>query len=193
MQKQQPKAQVRAETGALVEAYLAKGGTVERVPFGESGNGYRGNEWKRAAQGDKVATGQEVADERSRRALIALENQDLELVVALMSYDFDKEIKFDIESDRGGPRDYRELKTGKRAQRVVVHEPLPEVNVAPVEQVYTYRVYGYKLKGVPRPEITPAAYPDRWLLVFETTDHDAFLNAMNTARDLGVVVKWEKS
>lgn len=92
----------RGDTDALVTAFLKRGGRVDRAPRGESGNGYTAKEWSRAERGLKVATGEEVAAERNRRAVIAVGNKDWELALALLEFRFDKEIKFDIESDRLG-------------------------------------------------------------------------------------------
>lgn len=96
------KVATRIETQRLTEEFLAKGGEII------DGNAvaaakYSGQDWARLAQGLKVATEAEIVEERKRRALIAIGNNDLELVTKLLQHKFDKEIKFDIENDRLGP------------------------------------------------------------------------------------------
>lgn len=94
---------LRGDVEALVQRYEARGHEVYRALPGESGNGYRHVEWSRAAHGLKVATGEEIAAERHRRALTAVGNKDGELALRILSYEFDAAIKFDIENDRLAP------------------------------------------------------------------------------------------
>lgn len=97
-----PKAQVRADTSELVATYLARQGKITTDRPGQSGNGFSARDWSRQQKGLKVATGEEIAAERDRRALKAIANRDFTLVEKLVTFQFDKVIKFDIEEGRLG-------------------------------------------------------------------------------------------
>lgn len=186
------KAQARVEADDLVAQYLARGGRIDRAPTTESGNGFTGKDWARAEQGLKVATGEEVAAERERRAIIALKNDDTDLLVRILQFEFDKEIKFDIENELGGPRDYRELKEGKSVGRVVVRPQLPTI-VADAETpavTKRYRLWAYVARGKRQLTNTPDSSPRDWLLALTTTDQAAFRATLLKARERGVVVHW---
>lgn len=96
------KATLRATTNDLVADYLAAGKAITVAPD-RATCGLSGHDWKRVLRGQKVATGEEIAEERHRRALIAVGNKDADLVMDLLSGRHDKAIKFDIENDRLGP------------------------------------------------------------------------------------------
>lgn len=95
------KEQTRALDDAVAR-FLAQGGKVLVLPEGMD-SGRSGKDWSRIVKGEKVASAQEIEDERNRRALLAVKNADAELIVQLLAGRFDAEIKFDIESDRLGP------------------------------------------------------------------------------------------
>lgn len=98
------KAMIRAEIQESVADYLEAGGEVHTVDASQRGrDGLSWRDWKRLAQGLKVATKEEIEAERDRRALVALRNTDHELVIKILTGTFDREIKFDIENDRIGP------------------------------------------------------------------------------------------
>lgn len=97
------KEQTRELVNELVADYLAAGGTITQLPD-RATCGLDHHDWKRAVRGQHVVTADEVAAERKRRALIALENKDLELIQALLTGRHDKAIKFDLENACGGPR-----------------------------------------------------------------------------------------
>lgn len=96
------KATLRATTNDLVARYLAAGNEIKVAPD-RATCGYTSHDWKRITQGLKVATGEEIAEERHRRALIAVGNKDADLVMDLLAGRYDKEIKHDLENDRLGP------------------------------------------------------------------------------------------
>lgn len=88
----------------LVADYLARGGTITVVPD-RATCGLNFHDWRRANRGMIVAYPADVAAERDRRALVAVENGDVKLVTALLNGQHDRAIKFDIEHDRLGPID----------------------------------------------------------------------------------------
>lgn len=97
------KAALRAKIQEEVAQFEAKGGQVIVDRPYQSGNGFSARDWSRSEKGLKVATGEEIAAERQRRALNAIRNKDAKLVEKLLTYQYDKVIKFDIEEGRLGP------------------------------------------------------------------------------------------
>lgn len=98
------KQQLRADTEDLVAKFFAQGGEVKKIDTSERGVAYgTARDWKRRAQGLKVATPDEVAAERERRMLVAVGNKDARLCLALAQGQHDKAIRFDIENGRLGP------------------------------------------------------------------------------------------
>lgn len=110
------KAVLRSEVNALTHDYLEHGGEIHSFPERAS-SGLNGHDWKRLCQGLKVATADDIAVETKRRAIIAVQNKDLDLAVDLIRGIYRADVKSDIENDRGGPQDIRALREGHRLIR----------------------------------------------------------------------------
>jgi hypothetical protein len=89
-----------AELQRVAEEYVASGGNILKVPSKLSGNGWTWEDWGRAAKGLKVVVAEDIAAERERRLLKAVERNNLELCVQLLKGKFDRQIKIDIMDGR---------------------------------------------------------------------------------------------